>query len=47
MEIREIPIEKLSQLDNALNQVMDDLTNRVIPKQDSEKLDWDYIREEI
>ena len=47
MEIREIPIDKLNQLDLALNEVLDDLTNRVIPKQDSEKVDWDYIRAEI
>ena len=47
MEIREFPVEKLSQLDTALNEVFDDLINRVIPKQDSEKADWDYIRSEI
>ena len=47
MEIREIPIEKLNQLDHALQEVLDDLTNRVIPKQNSEKVNWDYIRAEI
>ena len=47
MEFREIPIEKLSQLVRALNEVSDDLKVRVIPKQETDNVFWDYIRAEI
>ena len=47
MEFKEIPIEKLSQLGIALNEALVDLKNRVIPTQDLENKNWDYIRAEI
>jgi hypothetical protein len=47
MQYREIPIEKLSNLPSALNEVVEDLSGRVIPEHELSTIKWDYVRAEI
>ena len=47
MEYREIPIEKLSNLPSALNEVVEDLSARVIPEHELSAITWDYVRAEV
>lgn len=47
MEYREIPIEKLSNLPSALNEVVEDLSVRVIPEHELSAITWDYVRAEV
>jgi hypothetical protein len=41
MQYREIPIEKLSNLPSALNEVVEDLSGRVIPEHELSTIKWD------
>jgi len=47
MEFKEIQIERLNQLVGALDEVSNDLNERVIPKQETDNVYWDFIRAEI
>tara|TARA_R110002049_G_scaffold241602_1_gene415402 strand:- start:10531 stop:10965 length:435 start_codon:yes stop_codon:yes gene_type:complete len=47
MEYREIQIEKLINLTTALNEVVEDLSVRVIPEHEQSAIPWDYVRAEI
>lgn len=47
MQNREISIENLSDLPSALNEIMDDLSIRVIPEHELRTIKWGYVRAEI
>jgi len=47
MQNREISIGKLSDLPSALSEIMDDLSNRVIPEHELRAINWSYVRAEI
>jgi hypothetical protein len=47
MKIREIPIDRLTNLSAGLEDVMEDFSSRVLPVHESNVIKWDYVKAEI